>query len=175
MFSFKKKYFLIIESIKDINLRNLKKCNKFLIIYRSKGQKENINDLLTFRKQCKLKFSQFSYNYRCFWILSGDLPAHLHRLAAGCACRAASTQHLDRGAGEDLDGPGIDGMHFPRFSWKVGEFRLWLFLHDFTRQNRVWALPGGWQRPYELPSDFTKYWKLNNLTPNVNPRYVNWS
>ena len=59
MFSFKKKYFLIIESIKDINLRNLKKCNKFLIIYRSKGQKENINDLLTFRKQCKLKLIDF--------------------------------------------------------------------------------------------------------------------
>ena len=29
-----KKYFLIIESIKDINLENIKKRNKFIIIYR---------------------------------------------------------------------------------------------------------------------------------------------
>ena len=59
MFAFKKKYFLIIESIKDLNLRNIKKYNKFLIIYRNTKTKENFNDLLKFRKQCKLKFADF--------------------------------------------------------------------------------------------------------------------
>ena len=53
MFAFKKKYFLIIESIKDINLRNIKKYNKFLIIYRNQGIKENISDLAKFRKECR--------------------------------------------------------------------------------------------------------------------------
>ena len=36
MFILKKKYFLIIESIKDIDLKNIKKRNKFVIIYRNK-------------------------------------------------------------------------------------------------------------------------------------------
>ena len=35
MFTLKKKYFLIIESIKDIELSNIKKLNKFVIIYRN--------------------------------------------------------------------------------------------------------------------------------------------
>ena len=59
MFVFKKKYFLIIESIKDINLRNIKKYNKFLIIYRNQGIKENISDLAKFRKECRLKLIEF--------------------------------------------------------------------------------------------------------------------
>jgi thiamine-phosphate pyrophosphorylase len=59
MFAFKKKYFLIIESIKDINLRNIKKYKKFLIIYRNKGINENIEQLKKFRKQCKLKLIDF--------------------------------------------------------------------------------------------------------------------
>ena len=59
MFIFKKKYFLIIESIKDINLRNIKKYNKFSIIYRNQDNKENIYDLTKFRKNCRLKQIQF--------------------------------------------------------------------------------------------------------------------
>jgi thiamine-phosphate pyrophosphorylase len=59
MFTFKKKYFLIIENIKDINLRNIKKYKKFLIVYRSQKNKENVNDLLKFRKNCRLKFIDF--------------------------------------------------------------------------------------------------------------------
>ena len=59
MFAFKKKYFLLIESIKDINIRNLKKYNKFTIIYRNNKTKENFNQLLKFRKQCKLKLADF--------------------------------------------------------------------------------------------------------------------
>tara|TARA_B110000211_G_C14073671_1_gene551071 strand:- start:754 stop:1326 length:573 start_codon:yes stop_codon:yes gene_type:complete len=59
MFILKKKYFLIIESIKDIDLRNIKKYNKFLIIYRSTPIKDDINDLKKFRKECKQKFIKF--------------------------------------------------------------------------------------------------------------------
>ena len=35
MFIYKNKYYLIIESIKDIDLRNIKQTNKFTIIYRN--------------------------------------------------------------------------------------------------------------------------------------------
>ena len=59
MFAFKKKYFLIIESIKDLNLRNIKKLNKFNIIYRNFKKSENIDDIKKFRKQCKLKQINF--------------------------------------------------------------------------------------------------------------------
>ncbi|MDC0530191.1 thiamine phosphate synthase [Pelagibacteraceae bacterium] len=59
MFAFKKKYFLIIENIKDINLRKIKMYNKFIIIYRNKGLTENIDNLIKFRKTCKLKRIRF--------------------------------------------------------------------------------------------------------------------
>ena len=59
MFAFKKKYFLIIESIKDINLRNIKKYNKFLIIYRNNADNENYSDIKRFRNTCKLKSIKF--------------------------------------------------------------------------------------------------------------------
>ena len=51
----KNKYFLIIESIKDIDLKNIKKRNKFSIIYRNKNNLENVSDLLNFRRFCKQK------------------------------------------------------------------------------------------------------------------------
>ena len=59
MFAFKKKYFLIVENTKDINLRNIKKYNKFIVIYRNHGLKEDIKDLINFRKECKLKLVDF--------------------------------------------------------------------------------------------------------------------
>jgi len=59
MFAFKKKYFLIIESIKDINLRNIKKYNKFIIIYRNQGIKEKLKDIIKFRKNCRLRLIKF--------------------------------------------------------------------------------------------------------------------
>ena len=59
MFTLKNKYFLIIESIKDLNLKNIKKRNKFNIIYRNKKNHENIADLLIFRRGCKLKSIKF--------------------------------------------------------------------------------------------------------------------
>ena len=59
MFVLKKKYYLIIESIKNINLKNIKKRNKFIIIYRGKNNSEKKKDLFEFRKFCKLKSIDF--------------------------------------------------------------------------------------------------------------------
>ena len=59
MFIRKKNYFLIIESIKDIDLKNIKKRDKFSIIYRNKNNLENISNLLNFRRFCKLKSIKF--------------------------------------------------------------------------------------------------------------------
>ena len=58
MFIIKKKYFLFIERIKDINLSNIKK-NKFVIIYRSYKTKDSLENLISFRRECfrkKIKF-----------------------------------------------------------------------------------------------------------------------
>ena len=55
MFSVKKKYFLIIENIKDINLNNIKILNKFIIIYRNKKKINNIDELIKFRRYCRAK------------------------------------------------------------------------------------------------------------------------
>ena len=59
MFLIKNKYYLIIESIKDIDLSNLKRTQKFIIIYRSKHVKEKLNQILNFRKLCKAKGVEF--------------------------------------------------------------------------------------------------------------------
>ena len=59
MFAFKKKYFLLIESIKDIDLENIKIRNKFYIIYRIRKKLEKINKIQKFRKLCKLKAIKF--------------------------------------------------------------------------------------------------------------------
>ena len=59
MFILKKKYYLIIESIKDINLKNIKKRNKFVIIYRNNKNLEKKENILKFRKLCKLKSIDF--------------------------------------------------------------------------------------------------------------------
>ena len=59
MFALKKKYYLIIQSIKDINLKNIKKRNKFIIVYRNLNNLENIEKLIRFRKTCKLKSVDF--------------------------------------------------------------------------------------------------------------------
>ena len=55
MFVSKKKYFLIIESIKDIQLSNIKKSDKINIIYRNKNVKDSISELSKFRRTCKIK------------------------------------------------------------------------------------------------------------------------
>ena len=58
MFIFKKKYFFIIESIKDINLKNIKNFGKYSIIYRNNSP-ENIEKLKKFRTECKIKRISF--------------------------------------------------------------------------------------------------------------------
>ena len=59
MFIVKNKYFLIIENIKVIELKNIKIRNKFFIIYRNQNNIDKFNDLLKFRKKCKLKAIKF--------------------------------------------------------------------------------------------------------------------
>ena len=59
MFVCKNKYFLIIQSIKDIDLKNIKKRYKFSIIYRNKNYLENMSELLNFRRFCKVKSIKF--------------------------------------------------------------------------------------------------------------------
>ena len=44
MFAFKKKYFLIIENTKDINLNKIKINHKLFIIYRNSAKSENFNN-----------------------------------------------------------------------------------------------------------------------------------
>ena len=59
MFIIKNKYFLIIESIKDINLKNIKIRDKFFIIYRKNKNIDKLGDLHKFRRICKLKAIKF--------------------------------------------------------------------------------------------------------------------
>ena len=87
MLILKKKYFLIIESIKDINLKNIKKHNKFTIIYRNQNNSEKKTDLVKFRKNCKLKSIDFyvANNLNLAINLSSDgiyLSAHNNSLKA---------------------------------------------------------------------------------------------
>ena len=59
MLLFKNKYFFIIESTRDIDLKNIKNSKKFCIIYRSKKIAENTEKLMKFRKNCKSKNIDF--------------------------------------------------------------------------------------------------------------------
>ena len=74
MLVFKNKYFFIIESIRDIDLKNIKNSNKFSIIYRSKNIAENIEKLMQFRKNCKTRNIDFyvSNNVKLTNILKAD-------------------------------------------------------------------------------------------------------
>ncbi len=59
MFTKKIKYFLLIENIKDIDLKNIKIRNKFSIIYRNNNKIDNLNELSKFRRQCRVKAIKF--------------------------------------------------------------------------------------------------------------------
>ena len=59
MLAFKNKYFLIIENIKDIDLRNIKLINRYIIIYRNCNKIEDIDRLVKFRRYCKSKKIDF--------------------------------------------------------------------------------------------------------------------
>ena len=58
MFIIKKNYYFIIESIRDINLKEIKKSSKINIVYRSKNI-ENLEKLAKFRKSCLSKNIKF--------------------------------------------------------------------------------------------------------------------
>ena len=74
MFIIKNKYFLIIKSIKDLDLKNLKRRNKYSIIYRNKKIIDKIPNLLKFRKDCKLKSIKFyvANNAKLATVLNSD-------------------------------------------------------------------------------------------------------
>ena len=74
MFTKKNKYFLVIESIKDIDLKNIKIRNKFSIIYRNNKQTDDLNCLIKFRKICRLKGIKFfvANNYLLAVSLNSD-------------------------------------------------------------------------------------------------------
>ena len=59
MFTFKNKYFLIIENTKDIDLKNIKLINRYIIIYRNTNKIKNIDNLLKFRRDCRSKKIDF--------------------------------------------------------------------------------------------------------------------
>ena len=74
MITKKNNYFLLIESTKDIDLKNIKIRNKFSIIYRNNKKIDNMNDLALFRKNCKLKAIKFyvANNYSLAILLNSD-------------------------------------------------------------------------------------------------------
>ena len=74
MFVYKNKYFLIVQSIKDIDLKNIKKRNKFSIIYRNKNNLEKMSDLLNFRRFCRVKSIKFyvANNAKLALLLNSD-------------------------------------------------------------------------------------------------------
>ena len=59
MLVLKKKYYLFVENTREFNLNLIKIRNKFNIIYRNYSSKEKIEDLLSFRKNCKKKGIKF--------------------------------------------------------------------------------------------------------------------
>ena len=73
MFVLKKRYFFIIESIKDINLKNIKNFGKYNIIYRNYTP-EDIEKLKKFRLDCKVKRIPFfvANNVQLLSVLKAD-------------------------------------------------------------------------------------------------------
>ena len=59
MFIIKQEYFIIIKSINDIQIDKLKKYHKFSIIYRTSKLNENFNELIYFRRKCKVRKLNF--------------------------------------------------------------------------------------------------------------------
>lgn len=84
MFILKKNYFFIIESIKDIDLKNIKNFGKFSIVYRN-NIKEDINKIKQFRLICKNKKIPFfvANNVKLLNNVKGDglyISAHNNKL-----------------------------------------------------------------------------------------------
>ena len=55
MFIIKKNYYLYIENTKDIDIHNIKKNKKISIVYRNNKSSEILENLILFRKLCRLK------------------------------------------------------------------------------------------------------------------------
>ena len=55
MFVLKKQYYLYIKNTKDLDIKRIKKRNKFTVIYNSNKPEEKFDNLLRFRKKCKSK------------------------------------------------------------------------------------------------------------------------
>ena len=74
MFALKKKYFLIIENTKDIDLCTIKRINKFIIIYRNTNINQDFDKIKKFRYNCKLKSVKFfvANNLKLAILLSAD-------------------------------------------------------------------------------------------------------
>jgi len=74
MITKKNKYYLLIQNIRDIDLKNIKIRNKFSIIYRNHNKIHNLDELLKFRKKCKLKAIKFyiANNYELAISLNSD-------------------------------------------------------------------------------------------------------
>ena len=74
MFVLQNKYFLLIESIKDLDIKNIKLINKYIIIYRNTNKIENLNELINFRRLCRSKKIAFfvSNNERLASTLKAD-------------------------------------------------------------------------------------------------------
>ena len=85
MFILKKRYFVIIESIKEINLKKIKNFNKLSIIYRNKNP-EQFDKLQAFRLSCKKKGIRFfiSNSIKLMFSLKADgiyISAHNKNLS----------------------------------------------------------------------------------------------
>ena len=59
MLVLKKNYYLFIDNTREFNLNLIKIRNKFNIIYRNANTKENIENLINFRKKCKKNGIEF--------------------------------------------------------------------------------------------------------------------
>ena len=66
MFIIKEYYYLYIDNTKSINLELFKQNYKFTIIYRNSHYKENINEIIRFKKYCDIKKIKFyvANNYK---------------------------------------------------------------------------------------------------------------
>ena len=59
MLVLKKNYYLFVDNTREFNLNLIKIRNKFNIIYRNPTTKENIENLINFRKKCKKNGVEF--------------------------------------------------------------------------------------------------------------------
>ena len=101
MFIVKKNYYFIIESIRDINLKEIKKSNRINIVYRNKNA-ENIEKLIKFRRSCQSKNIKF--------IISNDIKLMIMLQADGLYI-SANNKNLNTVKYKHLNYKIIGGAH----------------------------------------------------------------